>query len=125
MFSVEPETELTLEVRGYHPCPKCGHEEVAIFLTPALPHYAKALCVNCGNFRTWVPNPDRDDRIRRQLADIESALGESWGSSWEFKFLGDIQEQLERKQGLTSKQKTCLDRVLSNFIPRAEREWLP
>lgn len=124
MFSIEPSTELTLEVKGFAPC-DCGCEEVAIFPTPGGVHCAKALCVNCGKHRTWVPYPDRDDRIQRQLADVEKALQSGWGSSWEFTFLESIQEQLERRKSLSPKQLSRLDEALNYLIPKAEREWLP
>lgn len=125
MFSADPPLEMTLEVRGYPQCENCESEFVAIFPTPNLTHYAKALCVGCGQFRVWVPHPDRPDRIRRQLADIEFAKTEAWDDAWAWKFLDDIENRLKTKPDLTPKQTKCLDDVLGRYISKEQREWMP
>ena len=38
-------------------CSKCGSDEFKLIMTPELVHFAKLVCLKCGAYWRWIPDP--------------------------------------------------------------------
>lgn len=100
--------EYSLDMRGSGPC---EHGTSRVELTPDGPHYGKRICLQCGKFTGWEPNPKLTMLCAERDRLIDKLLGDGVGE-WEQGFLRNI----KGKRFLTPKQEQCFRRILNSQL---------